>query len=147
MPDAKGTGTFVTMSCQLNHIKWNASMILAGSIGFLGVSSIIWGAIANRAGHHSSLSVLLRGCSGPLCTSSITENICDWRIHSVPDLGNRKPNFAQRDAASSTDNPLLESARSKSRSTAKSACVCMVNMTETCGTEILLSRSLEFVAW
>ena len=32
-------------------------------------------------------------CSGPLCTSSITENICDWRTHSVPDSGKRKPNF------------------------------------------------------
>ena len=73
IPDAEGTGTFVNMSCQSNHMKWNASMILDGSIGFLGVSSIICGAIANSAGHHSSLSVLLRGCSGPLCTSSITE--------------------------------------------------------------------------
>ena len=99
IPDAKGTGTFVNMSCQSNHIKWNASMILAGSIGFLGVSSIIWGAIANRAGHHSYLSVLLRGCSGPLCTSSITENICDWRTHLVPDSEKRKPKFAQRDVA------------------------------------------------
>ena len=62
IPDAEGTGTFVTMSCQSNHINWKASMILAGSIGFLGVSSIIWGAIANKAGHHSSLSILLRGC-------------------------------------------------------------------------------------
>ena len=111
MPDTEGKGTFVTMSCQSNHIKWNASMILAGSIGFLVVSSIIWGAIANRAGHHYSLSVLLRGCSGPLCTSSITENICDWRTHLVLDSGKRKPNFPRRDAASSTDNPLLESAR------------------------------------
>ena len=41
IPDAEGTGTFVTMSCQLNHMKWNASMILAGSISFLGVYSII----------------------------------------------------------------------------------------------------------
>ena len=41
IPDAKGTGTFVTMSCQSNHMKWNAHMILDGSIGFLGVSSII----------------------------------------------------------------------------------------------------------
>ena len=72
IPNAEGTGTFVTMSCQSNHIKWNASMILAGRIGFLDVSSIIWGAIANRAGHHYSLSVLLRGCSGLLFTSSIT---------------------------------------------------------------------------
>ena len=39
--DAEGTGTFVTISCQSNHMKWNASMISAGSIGFLGVSSII----------------------------------------------------------------------------------------------------------
>ena len=61
IPDAEGTGTFVTKSCQLNHLKWNASMILDGSIGFLGVSSIIWGVIARRAGYHSSLSVLLRG--------------------------------------------------------------------------------------
>ena len=72
IPDVKGTGTFVTMSCQLNHMKCNASMILAGSIGFLGVSSMIWGAIARRSGHHYSLSVLLRGCSSPLCTSSTT---------------------------------------------------------------------------
>ena len=94
IPDAKGTGTFVTISCQSNHMNWSASMILAGSIGLLGVSSIIWGAITRRAGHHSSLSVLLRGCSGPLCTSYITENICYWRTHSVPDLGKRNPSFA-----------------------------------------------------
>ena len=61
IPDAEGTGTFVTMSCQSNHMKWKASMILAVSIGFLGVSSNICGAIANSAGHHSSLSVLLSG--------------------------------------------------------------------------------------
>ena len=90
---------------------------------------------------------VLRGCSGPLCTSSITENICDWRTHSVLDSGKRKPDFSRRDAASSTDNPLLDSARSKSRSTAKSACDCMVDMTKTCGRDIPLSRSLEFVAW
>ena len=36
---------------------------------------------------------------------------------------------------------------SKSRSTAKSACVCMVDMTKTCGREILLSNIPEFVAW
>ena len=100
-----------------------------------------------RKGLDHPLSKTLRECSGPLCMSSITENICDWRTHSVPDLGKLKPNFSWRDAASSTNNPFLESTRSKSRSTAKSACVCMVNMTETCGTEILLSRSLEFVAW
>ena len=29
IPDAKGTCTFVNMSCQSNHMKWNASMILA----------------------------------------------------------------------------------------------------------------------
>ena len=97
--DAEITSTFVTMSFQSNHMKWNASMILAGSIGFLGVSSIIWGAIARRAGHHSSPSVLLRECSGPLCTSSITENICDWRTHSVLDTGKRKSSFVWRDAA------------------------------------------------
>ena len=39
--DAEGTGTFVTMSSQLNYMKWNYSIILAGSIGFLGISSII----------------------------------------------------------------------------------------------------------
>ena len=65
----------------------------------------------------------------------------------VPELGKRKPNFARRDAASSTENPLLELARSKSRSTAQIYCVCIVDMTETCGREILLSKSLEFVAW
>ena len=145
--DTEGTGTFVTMLCQSNHMKWNTSMILAISIGFLGVSSIIWGAIANRAGRHYSLSVLLRRCSGPLCTSSIKENICDWRTHSVLISGKRKPSFSRRDAALSTNNPLLDSARSKSRSTAKNACVCMVDMTETCGREIPLSRLLEFVAW
>ena len=111
IPDTEGTGTFVTISCQSNNMKWNASMILAGSIGFLGVSSMIWGAIARRAGHHSYLSVLLRGCSVPLCTSSITENICDWRTHSVPLSGKRSLSFALRDAASSTDNPRHESAK------------------------------------
>ena len=40
-----------------------------------------------------------------------------------------------------------EAVRLKSRCTEKSACVCMVDMTETCGREIPLSRSLEFVAW
>ena len=68
-------------------------------------------------------------------------------VHKGPDSGKRKPNFSQRDASSSTDNPLLESARSKSHSSAKSACVCMVDMNKTCGREILLSKSLEFVAW
>ena len=72
IPDANGTSIFVTISCQSNHMKWNASMILAGSMGFLGVSSMMCGEIARRAGHHSYLIVLLRGCSGPLCTSSIT---------------------------------------------------------------------------
>ena len=99
-------------------MKWNAIMILAGSIGFLGVSSMIWGTIARRAGHHSSLSVLLRGCSGPLCMSSITENIYDWRAHSVPDSGKSSPSFAQRDAASSTNNLRRKLVKSKSRSTA-----------------------------
>ena len=61
IPDADGTGILVTISCQSNHMKWYASIILARSIGFLGVSSMICGAIARRAGHHSSLSVLLRG--------------------------------------------------------------------------------------
>ena len=98
-------------------MKWNASMIMAGSIGFLVVSSMICGSIARRAGHHSSLSVLLRGCSSPLFTFSITENICDRRTHSVPDSGKRSPSFAQRDAASSTGNPRRESAKSKSCST------------------------------
>ena len=64
IPDTEGTGTFVTISCQSNHMKWNDSVILAGSIGFLGVSSMIWSVIARRAGHHSYLSVLFRGCSG-----------------------------------------------------------------------------------
>ena len=122
-------------------------MILARSISFLSVSSIICGAIANSAGYHSSLSDLLRGCSCPLCTSFIIENICYWRTHSVPLSGKRKPNFSRRDAPSSTENPVLESASSKSGSTAKSVCVCMVNMTETCSREIPLSKLLEFVAW
>ena len=65
----------------------------------------------------------------------------------VLDSEKRKPSFARRDAALSTNNPLLESARSKSRSTAQIYCVCIVDMTETCGREILLSKSLEFVAW
>ena len=118
IPDAEGTGTFVAISCQSNHMKCNASIILDGSISFLRVSSMIWGAIARRSGHHYFLSVLLRGCSGPLCTSSITENICDWRTYSVPDSGKRSPSFSQRDAASSTDNPRRESAKSNSRSMA-----------------------------
>ena len=63
IPDTEGTSTFVTISCQLNQMKWNISMILAGSIGFLGVSSMIWGTIPMRAGHHYLLSILLRGCS------------------------------------------------------------------------------------
>ena len=43
--------------------------------------------------------------------------------------------------------PRRESAKSKSRSTAKSSCVCIADITETWGREIPLSRSLEFVAW
>ena len=39
--DAEGTGTFVTISCQSNHMNWNTNMILAGSIGFLSVSYMI----------------------------------------------------------------------------------------------------------
>ena len=118
IPDADGTGIFVTISCQSNHMKWNAIMIWAGSIGFLSVSSMICGEIARSARHHSSRSVLLRGCSGPVCTSSITENICDWRTHSFPDYSKHSPSFARRDAALSTNNPCREYANSKSRSTA-----------------------------
>ena len=61
IPDANSTGILVTISCQSNHMKWNASMIWAGSIGFLGVSSVIFWAIARSAGHHYSRSVWLRG--------------------------------------------------------------------------------------
>ena len=50
IPDANGTVTLVTIACQSNHMKWNASMIWAGSIGFLGVSSMIFGAIARSLG-------------------------------------------------------------------------------------------------
>ena len=118
IPDADGTSILVTISCQSNHMKWNARMIWAGSIGFLGVSSMIFGAIARSAGHHSYRSVLIRGCSGPLCKSSIIENICDWRTHSFPYSGKRIPSFALSNTASSTDNPRRESVKSNSRSTA-----------------------------
>ena len=76
----------------------------------------------------------------------ITEKICDWRTHLVPDSGKRNTSFAQRDAASSTNNPLPESAKSKSCSTAESACVYIVDITETCVREIPLSMSLKVVA-
>ena len=118
IPDANGTGILVTISCQSNHMKWNARMIWYGRIGFLGVSAMLFGATARSAGHHSYRSVLLRGCSGPLCTSSITENIRDWRTHSVPDSGKRSPSFARKDAAFSTDNPRRKLAKLKSRSMA-----------------------------